>query len=446
MSGGSSFPTDAANSYPSYQEPQNGPWGHTINGQIERTAELNVPFDQNQFQEAKQNGCLPPPCKAYPSWPPPYGVGFIYPSLQKGTQETLIGEERGCFPMASPFIDSEPILPSVNMPADEFQGELYSPSNILNMYNCLNTPQPLSNKCFGYMPYDATYMAATGAQGGQAKGWLDNPLSPVPITSVKQPVAVTTDIPSQVPSDRNENYRSGSGSDMIEKFVSGVRPLQPPSQHLKAVGVNPNTNPNTTSGHTSTMNNPNTNPNTNNGHTSTMNNSNAQNNGHTSTMNNSNANNSNGYPPSPKRMRPGQIEVVEVDVEVDVESDDDQCSDPSWSSLLSCMIKSLRGFLRDLLHPNNQPADEDTLSWLFRNNRPYYLVIFMLLIIISCFLLHSLCGNDSQHVVQLFCIFVVAFLVYLVLPRTKGRDEAQKITALFILSVVIWGLIYKSNM
>jgi len=421
MSGaaGSSFPTDGANSYPSYQESQNGPWGQTINGQIERTAELNVPFDVHQFQEAKQNGCLQAPCKAYPSWPPPYGTGFIYPSLQKGTQETLLGEERGCFPMASPFIDSEPILPSVNMPADNFQGELYSPSNILNMYNCLNTPQPLSNKCFGYMPYDATYMAATGAQGGQAKGWLDNPLSPVPITSVKQPVAVTTDIPSQVPSDRNENYRSGSGSDMIENFVSGVRPLQPPSQHLKAVGVNNTTH---NSGHAS----------------------NANNNGHNSNMNNS-GHNSNGYPPSPKMMRPEQIEVIEVNLEVDVESDDDKCSDPSWSSLLSCMIKSLRGFLRDLLHPNNQPDNEDTLSWLFRNNRPYYLVIFMLLVIISCFLLHSLCGNDSQHVVQLFCIFVVAFLVYLVLPRTKGRDEAQKITALFILSVVIWGLIYKSN-
>lgn len=417
VAAGSSFSTDGANSYPTFHQPQNGPWGHTINGQIERTAELNVPFDQQQFQEASLNGCLPPPCKAYPSWPPPFGTGFIYPSLQKGTQETLLGEERGCFPMASPFIDSEPILPSVNMPADNFQGEMYSPSNILNMYNCLNTPQPLSNKCFGYMPYDATYMAASGAKGGQAKGWLDDPLSPVPITSVKQPVAVTTDIPSQVPSDRNENYKSGQGSGMIaENFVSGVRPLQPPSQHLQSVGIGAKNNPNGT------------------GQQQQQQPGRQQ------------------QQPGQQQQQPGPLriirpEIIEVDVDIDIEiEENDGCDNPSWSSLFPCMVKSMRGFLRDLLNPNRQPADEDTLSWLFRNNRPYYLVIFMLLIIILCFLIHSLCGHDSQHVVQLFCIFVVAFLVYLSLPRTKGRDEAQKITALFILSVVIWGLIYKSNM
>jgi hypothetical protein len=409
----SSFSTEGNESYPSFQQQQPGPWDTTLNGLMARSAELNTPFDQQQFEEAKQNGCLPPTCNAYPSWPPPYGTGFIYPSLQKGTQETLLGEERGCFPMASPFIDSEPILPSVNMPADNFGGEMYSPSNLLNMYNCLNTPQALSNKCFGYMPYDATYMAASGGHGAQAKGWLDDPLSPVPITSVQQPVAVQTDIPSKAASDRNENYRPPQQT--VEHFVSGIRPIQSSSEHMRSVGTDQHKNFNPTPELESTN--------------------------------------------RPINQSP-QIEVDIIDVNADVnvnvdmgESENDdydpqskKCDTLSWSTLFPCMIKSLRGFLKDLLNPNRQPEDQETLQWLFRNNRPYYIISFMLLVVIICFIIHSVCSHDSQHVVQLFCIFVVAFLVYLALPCTKGQAEAQKITALFILSVLLWGLMYKSNL
>jgi len=406
MSAGSLFSTDAGTGavYPSFQEPAAGAWGHTVQGQVERTGELNVPFDELAFQESKQNGCLPPPCKAYPSWPPPFGTGFIYPSLEKGTQETLLGEERGCFPMAAPFVDSQPILPSVNMPPDEFQGQSYSPSQILNMYNCLNTPQPLSNKCFGYMPYDATYMAANMAQGGQAKGWLDDPLAPVPITSIKQPLAVQTDIPSRVPSDRNDNYRPRPPGDaVVEPFVGGVRPLQPT--------VNPGYGAN--------------------GNGST---------GHGNGVDGYGANGVGGYGANGSGNALDFVAVIEVEGE-----DDDTCNDPSWSSLLPCMVKSLRGFMRDLFHPDRQPADDDTLAWLFRNNRPYYLVIFLLLVIAGCFFIHSLCGSDSQHAAQLFCIFVVAFLVYLGLPSQTGTAEAQKITSLFTLAVAIWALLWKVN-
>ena len=230
-SAGSAFSTEGQDQYPTFQESQTGPWGHSLGGQVARTAALNVPFDQVQFEEAKQNGCLAAPCKAYPSWPPPYGTGFIYPTLQKTDQDGAMGDERGCFPMASPFVDTEPVLPSVNI-TETVNGNQYSPTDILKMYDCLNTPQPLSNKCFGYMPYDATYMAATRSQGGQAKGWLDDPFSPVPITSDRQPVAVGIDIPSQVPSDRNVNFNTVSPPSMSpqqpairESFVAGVRPI-----------------------------------------------------------------------------------------------------------------------------------------------------------------------------------------------------------------------------
>ena len=422
----SDFPTEGNESYPSFQQKQAGPFGTTLNGQMARAAELNVPFDQNQFEEAKQNGCMQATCKEYPKWPPPYGTGFIYPSIQKGTQDTLMGQERGCFPMASAFIDSDPILPSVNMPAEEMGGDMYSPSNILNMYDCLNTPQPLSNKCFGYMPYDQTYLASIRGRGAEATGWLDDPLSPVPITSPKQPVAVKDNIPSTAASDRNDNFQQTAkprqqGQPLVETFLSGV--------HVPA------------SAEEATL-------------SSTSTSQNAE---HLAASPNN---------PKPSSTRPmmmmkrptdssGQVRVINVyEVEPvqrktlpEVGDDDDEsnetCDTVSFSTLLPCMIKSLRGFMRDLVTPSRQPDDQDTLEWLFRNNRVYYILTFMILVIVVSILIHSLCGSDSQHVVQLFCILVVAFLVYLALPRTHGQAELQKITSLFILSIVIWGLIYK---
>jgi hypothetical protein len=404
----SDFPTEANESYPSFQQKQAGPFGTTINGQIARAAELNVPFDQNQFEEAKQNGCMQSTCKAYPQWPPPYGTGFIYPSIQKGTQETLMGQERGCFPMAAAFIDSEPILPSVNMPAEEMGGEMYSPSNILNMYDCLNTPQPLSNKCFGYMPYDQTYLASIRGRGAEATGWLDDPLSPVPITSQKQPVAVKDNIPSQAASDRNNNFNQTAkpSRPLVETFLSGVKsptqnqvppnptpsnpaPVQNPMMTNRPIATNPTTNK-----------------------------------------------------PQVRRIDVYEIDVEERDQYTD-DHDNDKCDTVSFSTLFPCMIRSLRGFMRDLVTPSRQPEDQDTLEWLFRNNRIYYILTFMIIVVIVSIGAHSMCGSDSQHVVQLFCILVVAFLVYLALPRTHGQAELQKITSLFILSVAIWGILYK---
>lgn len=421
----SDFPTEANETYPSYQQNQAGPFGTTLNGQIARSAELNVPFDQNQFEEAKQNGCVQSTCKSYPQWPPPYGTGFIYPSIQKGTQETLMGQERGCFPMSAAFIDTDPILPSVNMPAEEMGGDMYSPSNILQMYDCLNTPQPLSNKCFGYMPYDQTYVASIRGQADKATGWLDDPLSPVPITSNKQPVAVQNNIPSTAASDRNDNFHQTAkrpGGQIVETFLSGIEAPKAQTETL--------TNPN--SGQSTNL----------------------------SPKVQSSA---------PTLKKPSVVEVYEVDTmttnrpnrmsvttnkrsthgnisythEENDDDDKDKCDVLSFSTLFPCMIRSLRGFMRDLVSPDRQPDDQDALEWLFRNNRVYYILTFMILVIIVSIGIHSLCGSDSHHVVQLFCIFVVAFLVYLALPRTYGQAELQKITSLFILSVVIWGLVYK---
>lgn len=418
----SDFPTEANETYPSFQQNQAGPFGTTLNGQIARTAELNVPFDENQYEEAKQNGCVQSTCKPYPQWPPPYGTGFIYPSIQKGTQETLMGQERGCFPMSAAFIDTDPILPSVNMPAEEMGGDMYSPSNILQMYDCLNTPQPLSNKCFGYMPYDQTYVASIRGQADKATGWLDDPLSPVPITSIKQPVAVQNNIPSTAASDRNDNFRQTAKQPegkLVETFLSGIKnptETQNPTQST--------TNPTQKSMSSApTLKNPSTDVKV----------------YHTDTAP------TNGSDRMRVRMdkRLTHVSIPSSAVEENDDGDKDKCEVLSFSTLFPCMINSLRGFMRDLVSPDRQPDDQDTLEWLFRNNRVYYILTFMILVIVCSIGIHSLCGSDSQHVVQLFCIFVVAFLVYLALPRTHGQAELQKITSLFILSVVIWGLVYK---
>lgn len=425
----SDFPTEANETYPSFQQKQAGPFGTTINGQMARAAELHVPFDQNQFEEAKQNGCVQSTCKPYPQWPPPYGTGFIYPSIQKGTQETLMGQERGCFPMAAAFIDTEPILPSVNMPAEEMGGDMYSPSNILQMYDCLNTPQALSNKCFGYMPYDQTYVASIRGQADKATGWLDNPLSPIPITSEKQPVAVQNNIPSTAASDRNDNFRQTAQPGPIkETFLAGIKP---PSQSSSSQKPTETFSP-------TLMKPPTQNPA--NSADPTQNAATNQPTIRFVKLDAAAANNSGSDRMVLKmdKQSPGKSDTRE-------ESDDDKdtCDVLSFSTLFPCMIKSLRSFMRDLVSPDRQPDDQDTLEWLFRNNRLYYILTFMILVIITSIGIHSLCGSDSQHVVQLFCIFVVAFLVYLALPRTHGQAELQKITSIFILSVVIWGLVYK---
>ena len=384
----SAFASEGAERYPSFQETPQGPGGTQLHQHLTKSAAMNVPFDQLQFEEAKQNGCLPAPCKAYPSWPPPYGTGFIYPSIQKADPGPPLGTERGCFPMASPFVDTEPILPSVNV-KESYGDRQYSPSEILGMYDCLNTPQPLSNKCFGYMPYDATYMAATMSRGGQAQGWLDNPDSPVPITSVHQPVAVGTDIPSQVPAEGHENDQERRPSK--ETFVSGVRPVPVTRPQLTQPQYTP-------------------------------------------------------PPPPPSVPQPRLVpdEMIVVVPELPDSSPrneshiDDGCRLNNCADLLPCTHKTLRGFLYDLTHPDNQPDDEDSVSWIFRNHRPYFLGLLVLVLLGFHFILRAGCGPDAAPVTALYWLAVLAYVIYMALPPTHGPDEAQKITSLFILTVVLW--------
>lgn len=82
----------------SYQYPECGPWGITMSDQLRTASRLNTTFSQRSWADAKQDGCLPPPCGKYPSWPPPRNDGFVYPTMQKKPQELLtLGESNAGF-------------------------------------------------------------------------------------------------------------------------------------------------------------------------------------------------------------------------------------------------------------------------------------------------------------------------------------------------------------
>lgn len=138
----------------SYQETQVGPWGVRMNEQMQRDAELNVPFDQLQWEDAKLNGCQPAPCKEYPTWPPPPETGFIYPSLSKVTQQELLGEEKGPGMGSLPFVE----MPKLNSPLEEYNGKQYSPEDILNSSECSGpdpaVPRALPGSSYGPTPLD----------------------------------------------------------------------------------------------------------------------------------------------------------------------------------------------------------------------------------------------------------------------------------------------------
>jgi hypothetical protein len=105
---------------------------------------------------------------------------------------------------------------------------------------------------------------------------------------------------------------------------------------------------------------------------------------------------------------------------------------------------------------DEQPDDEDTLSWLFRRHRVYFLVLFLLIVLVLHFFISSLCGgsSNSSHshisssrgnpVTILYWCTVLTFLIYVGLPAThNARDEAQKLSALFIITVALWALLLK---
>ena len=318
-----------------------------------------------------------------------------------------MGEERGCFPLASPFVDTLPILPSVEV-KDSYQGRQYSPSEILEMYDCLNTPQPWSNQCFGSMPYDATYMASSRGQGAQAKGWLEDPYSPVRITSQTQPVAVGTDMPSAAASDRNPHYRA----EKKESFVGGIG---------NAVGGNDGSG----NAITAPVPMPPVNP-TPPADTRVVVVLEDSRSGDTANANTANAANV-------------------VTTTTDVSNYDKTCKVDDCKTLFPCVLKTVRAFLYDVFHPDAQPEDEETLSWLFRHHRLYFLGVLVVLLLAGHLILGALCPPSSVPVLRLYWCAVLSFFIYMSLPPLANLERAQALTSLFIFTVALWAITLNWN-
>lgn len=522
-----SAPYDNSGTQASFQQPDNvGPWGNSISGLIAKQSKLNVPFDQLQWIDAANNGCLPPPCKPYPSWPPNSEVAWVYPSLEKEEQTTLLGENLGCFPMAAPFVDNMPILPSVELPIDSVQGKEYSPQTLLNMYNCQSAPQPLTNKCFGYMPYDANFMPTAFGQGGgrRADGWDDQLGSPIDISSPTQPIAVGTvnqrepisslyqnpqrnltqvakEFSPRAEMEHFQNNGDGGGmddnsniTDNMEGFCGGcgsgglrtdpkmitpdvpsprstsLPPTVPPSSPRNAPPTQGNfvavtTNPDPVLTHTYAtppgacrVPNLSSNP---------------------APLYNTFGEIIEDYKkptqPQPQPSQPSQP-VPSFQVIPDFSqspsdgsgdgsgdggssNDDDgevgffvfiehlrrpqsQCYPYGIHKIFSCMGNSLRGIWKDLCQWDRIPS-HNKMAWILRrHDRIYYLLSLIVVICLLYYVLHHAwksmftSSNQMQH---LFWITFGLCIVYLITPRTKGMMEVQKITALAIVGLVLWG-------
>lgn len=117
---------------PSYQLPNQGPWGQTIENQLATNAHMNVAFSQEAWNNAQLDGCLSAPCfnispqlsnlypqsgdvqpvnpnlpSGLPSYPPPAGKGFVYPMLDSRQQTFMDAGVRNACPqvyaLQSPF-------------------------------------------------------------------------------------------------------------------------------------------------------------------------------------------------------------------------------------------------------------------------------------------------------------------------------------------------------
>ena len=135
-------PFDGQKNHPSFHMTQKGPWGTTVNGQINKTSHLNVAFDEKQYEETKQNPTTIQPSTDfsssyephYPVWPPPAETGFLYPNSSKADQTILLGDEKGTFDFDQPFITTASIdaSPSASPSTEILNDKSITPEELLN--------------------------------------------------------------------------------------------------------------------------------------------------------------------------------------------------------------------------------------------------------------------------------------------------------------------------
>jgi hypothetical protein len=419
MSQYSEFNADVSNPQPGYQESQCGPWGVRLNGQIQRTSELNIPFDQLQWEEAKLDGCLPQPCAQYPTWPPPKDVGFVYPSLEKVNQYELLGSGLGPGTEAAPYINR----PALTTPQEDYAGKQYSPEEILNSDDC--GPQPmeppaLPGMCVSGMPYDATiqsmntggvYVGEFGGHfqkermaggdcggDGKEKPYAKLPM-PVPAPEKKAPMTVGHGASGANPGAKESKFSESSESSAP---MTIQRQLQPDEMTW--------TTPD-------------------------------------------------GYKQRELLKGKGGVPIVVFEkvgygggsgATVRSDCDTAGCSPFRLSQLFPCMGNTLRGIMYDLACWDELPEKRSKLAWvLTRDDRLYYLValvIFLILLYYGVKLIWK-CAFPSPHssvkAQRFVWVGLLGLLAYWLTPDVEGSDKMQKVVVIVVLAIVV-GLLWNA--
>lgn len=129
----SEYINDNLDKFPSYHQSYERAKGLNLNQLLDHHAQHNTAFQQHQWEDAKNNPCLPQPCtqtNPFPQWSPPPGKGFIYPSDSRGQDLTLLGQDP-TYENGTENAYQSPYQP-VKKPSDTVDYDL-SPEGILNM-------------------------------------------------------------------------------------------------------------------------------------------------------------------------------------------------------------------------------------------------------------------------------------------------------------------------
>jgi hypothetical protein len=381
-------PYVATGNLPGYQQSQCGPWGIRLDQQMQRGATLNASFDQLQWEDAKLNGCQPAPCQEYPSWPPPEGTGFIYPSLEKTTPAKLLGEDLGPGTEAAPYVEpqemTEPVVPDPS--------KAYSVDEILNVQACSaeepRIPHALPGATWAATQVDGNYnQSAYGTPVIMGKERFKNQACAVEAKALQQPPMAPQKQPHPMAMAAEAampvKERQAQPMQQLNNVMAGAQ------IYLTDEAIRDNL----------------------------------------------------------VLVAEENVDVLETDVK-SCGKTDPRCTRYSLEHLWPCMINAMRGILYDISCWDDLPKDKNRLLFIFtRDDRMFYLATFVLFILILYCVLRGLwfgvLPNNSHRVPFHYAIWMAlaAFFIYFMTPEAEKKDTLVKAISIFVI-VVLGALAY----
>ena len=420
------------NSESSYQESQCGPWGMRLNDQIANTADMNTPFDQLQWEDAKLNGCQPAPCKEYPTWPPPPVTGFIYPSMSKVTQDELLGEQLGPGMGSVPFIEQSKVPSALAV----YKDRKYTPEEILNEDACTfpepaDVPRALPGSTYGPTPLDDMSYSLMNAQGGMGM--------PLHVAAIEGNWMIDNDNTG----DRvaHSRFRPPPQPQQQQKREHMTISQQQPEQMNEHMTVTQSTPPQKgvyfADQHNAAVNN-----------VGVVVDSGASLPEPPVVLPAKNGTDANQKPKNVpvvnrKPVVPNRIELLELDIDDnDDENDEEQCCDRyNLHRLYPCTIRALKGILYDLARWDDLPVESGKLAYIMqRGDRMFYLATVVLVILVAYALLRILAVQLNLPISvlnQAIGIAIIAFLIYFLTPQAEGDNQLIKGVAVGVIVLIL---------